>query len=274
MGVGAVGVALSVFLVFQLRQTATRLEREIPQNLEHVEQITRSVRYQGEAATKMLETTRERVTFLGASIEQLSKKLSNRDTASSVLLVIDEDIDNQLDNAKQFVLSMQISMRNLGSTLLLFDSMSIFGMKGFGSSDRGASDAPESPVRNVAAGLTHTADLLDQVTHAITKLQSGQSINPIQLNQIHTTLQSVDLELERIKFEIHQFSAVVGETESKFAKLRRSSPAGIRYLSNILSLFLFCFGFAQLMLGVYGLQLIHAARKSRGLSHDIVERIN
>ena len=42
-------------------------------------------------------------------------------------MVIDDDIDKQLDNAKQFVLSMQNSMRNLGSTLMLFDSMSIFG---------------------------------------------------------------------------------------------------------------------------------------------------
>ncbi len=262
MVVGAVGVCLCVFLVSQIRGTASRLEQEIPQSLGQVEKITRSVRREGEAATKVLQTTRERVTFLGESIGQLSQKLSNRGSNSSLLIVIDQDIDNQLNNAKQFVLSMQNSMRNLGSTLLLFDSMSIFGSESLSGRGSDGSAKPESPVRSVAVGLTQTADLLDQVTNAINKLQLGQSISPIQLSLIQTTLQRVDFELQRINSEVDQFTADVGETEAKFAKLKEDVPAGVRYAANMMTLFLFCFGFAQLMLCVYGLQLIGEARKT------------
>lgn len=260
--VGIVGLALGVFLIMQVRETSARLEQEIPENLQHIEEMTRTIRYQGEAATKVLETTRDRVGFLGTSIEQLSKKLSRRDAASSVLVVIDEDIDNQLNNAKQFVLSMQNSMRNLGSTLLLFDSMSAFSRDGLGRFGTDRSIRDESPVRSVAVGLTQTADLLDQVTQAINRLQSGQSISPVQLSQVHATLETVDRELQSIKAEVAEFSQTVGETEHKVSRMRQKSPAAVRYVSNMAVLFLICFGFSQLMLCIYGLQLITSARKS------------
>jgi hypothetical protein len=263
MTAGVVGLALCFFLVFEIRRTASQLEREVPENLEHIEQVAQSVRQQGEAATKVLESTRERVGFLGESIEQLSKKLSDRNAASSLFVVIDQDIDMQLNNARQFVLSMQNSMRNLGSTLLVFDSMSIFGGERFQRPGTAGAGREENPVRSVAVGLTQTADLLDQVTRAITKLQSGESISPIQLGQIQYTLKRVDLELNRIKSEVSQFSGEVAETEAKFTKMKQNAPSGIRYVSNIVSLFLFCFGFAQLMLCGYGLQLVGEARRSR-----------
>ncbi len=260
--VGAVGVALSCSLMLQIRQTSSRLEREIPQSLAHVEQIAQSVREQGEATTKVLQTTRERVGFLGESIARLSDKLSDKDSASSLLMVIDEDIDSQLNNAKQFVLSMQNSMRNMGSTLMLFDSMSLFGHEGFSRSSQTDPARHPNPLRSVALGLTQTADLLDQVTHAINRLQSGESITPIQLSQIQFTLNQVDLELLRIKSEVNKFSEEVGQTETKFTHLKDRSPVWVRYVSNTISLFLFCFGFAQLMVCVYGLRWIGEVRKS------------
>ena len=58
--------------MIQTRQTSRRMQREIPQSLEHVEQIAQSVREQGETTEKVLETTRERVGFLGKTIENLS----------------------------------------------------------------------------------------------------------------------------------------------------------------------------------------------------------
>jgi hypothetical protein len=259
--VGAAGVALSCSLVFQIRTTSERLEREVPRNLANVEQIAKSVREQGEATSKVLETTRERVGFLGESIARLSDRINDQDNTASLLVVIDEDIDGQLDNAKQFVLSMQNSMRNLGSTLMLFDSMSFLGHEGFSPPSQTDSAGQQNPLRTVAVGLTQTADLLDQVTHAITKLQSGESISAFQLSQIHFTLKQVDNELFRIKSEVTAFSEEVGQTEAKFTDLKNRSPVWVRSISNTLVLFLFCFGFAQLMVSVYGLRWIRDARK-------------
>jgi hypothetical protein len=259
--VGAAGVTLSCSLIVQIRQTSSRLEREIPQNLAHVEEIARSVREQGEATSQVLQTTRERVGFLGESIARLSDKLNDRDSTSTLLTVIDEDIDAQLDNAKQFVRSMQSSMRNLGSTLLVFDSVSLFGHEGFSPSSQADSARQQNPLRTVAVGLTQTADLLDQVTHAINRLQSGESISPFQLSQIQFTLNQVDRELLRIKSEVTKFSEEVGQTEGKFRHLKTRSPVWVRYVSNTATLFLFCFGFAQLIVSVYGLRWIRDARK-------------
>lgn len=259
--VGAAGATLAGSLIVQIRQTSARLEREIPQNLGHIEQIATSVRQQGEATTLVLETTRERVGFLGESIARLSNRLNDQDSTSSLLMVIDEDIDAQLDNAKQFVLSMQSSMRNLGSTLRLFDSVSLLGHEGFSPASQSGAAPNQTPLRSVAVGLTQTADLLDQVTLAINRLQSGESISPFQLSQIRFTLNQVDRELQRIKSEVARFSEEVGQTEAKFTHLKTRSPVWVRYVSNMVTLFLFCFGFAQMMVSVYGLRWIRDARK-------------
>lgn len=264
--VGAAGVTLSCSLILQIQQTSSRLEREIPKNLAHVERIAQSVRQQGEATSKVLETTRERVDFLGDSIARLSNKLEDGGSPS-LITVIDEDIDSQLNNAKQFVLSMQNSMRNMGSTLMLFDSMSLFGQEGFSPSNQMDPARNQNPLRTVAVGLTQTADLLDQVTHAITRLQSGESISPLQLSQIQFTLNQVDTELLRIKTEVAQFSQEVGQTEAKFEHLKKRSPVWVRYIANMATLFLFCFGFAQLMVSVYGLRWIREARIGESQSY-------
>lgn len=261
--IGTVGVVLSGFFLMQIRETAHELEREVPQTLGHAVHIAESVREQGEVTTKILQTTRERVDYLGTTIESLSTKLSQRDNRSSLLTVIDEDIDLQLDNAKQFVLSMQTSMRNLGNTLLVFDSMSLLGTRPMSLSDD-ASLSSEHPLKTVAVGLRQTADLLDQVTLGITKLQSGESISPRQLLRIQYTLQQVDRELVRIKSEVKTFSDEVAKTERKLKNLKAEAPIWIGEISQMASLFLICFGASQLMLGLHGLRLVNEARAHWG----------
>lgn len=261
--VGTVGVVLSLFIGVQIRQSTETLNREIPQSLGHAVEIAQSVRQQGEATSKILQTTRERVVYLGGTIEQLSQKLGRRDKETSVVLAIDEDIDRQLDNAKQFVHSMQNSMRNLGSTLLLFDSVSIFGSQSLDRIRGKAVEQEDNPLRHVAVGLRETADLLDQVTHAIVKLQSGQSISPQQLINIQTTLERVDRELVKIKTEVNNFSEEVAVTEFKFKKLQQDTPALVQYVSNLITLFLVCFGSSQLMLAFFGLNFANQSRIQR-----------
>ncbi len=260
MLIGMLGIALSVFIIIQTRQTSQRMQREIPQSLEHVEQIAQSVRQQGETTQKVLETTRDRVNFLGETIESLSTRLSQRDAKASLLTSIDDDIDKQLDNAKQFVFSMQNSMRNMGSTLMLFDSMSIFGPQRFAGAAENATLNAENPLRAVATGLTQTADLLDQVTDAISKLQNGETITPPQLVVIQQTLRQVDGELVKIKSEVKHFSEEVGQTEDKITKVKEDSPRWIRSSANVIMLFMFCFGCSQLMLSGYGIGLIWRTR--------------
>ena len=257
--VGAAGIILCVVIFIQIRPAADTLSREIPQNLGHAVQIAQSVRQQGEATTQFLETTRERLGQLGITIEHLSEKLGDRNATAPVRRTLDEDIDLQLSNAKQFVLSMQNSMRNLGSTLLLFDSMSIFGNQRLSNSGD-EKQQNESPIRTVAVGLKETADLFDQVTHAIDKLQSGQSVRPGQLQDVHATLERVDRELVKINVEVKGFSDEVAVTEYKFTKLQEEAPVMVKYVSNLIAMFLLCFGSSQLMLALFGLHFIHQAR--------------
>lgn len=256
--VGAAGVILCVVIFVEIRPAANTLSREIPQNLGHAVQIAQSVRQQGEATTEILETTRERLVQLGNTIERLSERLAETETETTVLQALDADIDLQLSNAKQFVLSMQNSMRNLGSTLLLFDSISIFANQRV-STPPGEQRA-DSPIRTVAVGLTETADLFDQVTSAIDKLQSGQSIRPAQLDNVQATLARVDRELIRINAEVKGFSTEVAVTEYKFTKLQEDAPVMVNHVFNLASLFLLCFGCSQLMLGLFGVHFIRQAR--------------
>lgn len=263
MVVGTVGVVLSLFLMLEIQEKANQLEREVPPTLDHAVHIANSVRQQGEATTKILNTTQERVATLGTTIENLSTKLNERDNPSSLLTVLDEDIDQQLDNAKQFVLSMQNSMRNLGNTLLVFDSMSLFGSSPVPNSQADTLQQ-NNPLQTVAVGLRQTADLLDQVTHGITKLQSGESISPRQLRKIQFTLTQVDKELIRIKTEVTKFSDEVAKTEQKLKNLQTEAPIWIRDVSRMTLLFLFCFGTSQLVLGLHGFRLVKEARTQWG----------
>jgi hypothetical protein len=257
--VGAAGVILCVVVFVKIQPAANALSREIPQNLGHAVQISQSVRQQGEATTQILDTTRQRLVQLGNTIERLSGRLAEANPETPVIRALDADIDLQLSNAKQFVLSMQNSMRNLGSTLLLFDSMSIFGNQRLSRPQSEESPEP-NPIRSVAVGLKETADMFDQITNAIDKLQSGQRIRPGQLHNVQATLALVDLELVKINEEVKGFSAEVAVTEYKFTKLQEEAPRMVNYVSNLVSLFLLCFGSSQLMLGFFGIHFIREAR--------------
>jgi hypothetical protein len=157
------------------------------------------------------------------------------------------------------VLSMQNSMRNLGSTLLLFDSISIFGNQRLSGSRNGMKQE-ESPIRTVAVGLKETADLFDQVIRAIDNLQTGQSIRPGQLQNVQATLARVDRELVKINQEVKGFSDEVAVTEYKFTKLQEEAPAMVEFVFNLIATFLLCFGSSQLMLALFGLHFIHQGR--------------
>ena len=268
LGLGLMGVLLSAHLINQIQKTALRLEREVPQNLSDVEQIARSIRQQGEATRVLLQTARQRVEYLGNTIDNLSQRLNQRSSTTATLNSLDEDIGVQLDNAREFVLSMQQSMRNLGGTLHLFDSMSFISPSGDSESRQ------DNPLRSVAANLMQTADLLDQVTAAISRLQTGQAVAPDQLNRIQVTLDQVDQELILILNEVATFSEQVRDTETKIITLKEKSPAWVQHTAQAAVLFLVCFGGSQLALLLHGVHLLRrranpaAAEDSRLLGAD------
>ncbi len=265
MLLGIAGFVFSGFVIYQIRIAASSIEQEMPRNLGHIEQVAHSVHQQGEATGKVIETTRERLSFLGGTITSLSSKLKGRAQTPSVIVSLDEDVDNQLNNAKQFVHSMQNSMRNLGNTLLLFDSMSFLGSPRFGGPSPRVEeeDGEANPIHSVAVSLTKTADLLDEVTKAISKLQTGESIHPTQLDRIQTTLDRVDQELVAIQSEVNSFSKEVAETEGKLSTLKQESPAVVRYLANMSCLFLLCFGGTQFLVFCVGFHWAKQAYQSR-----------
>jgi methyl-accepting chemotaxis protein len=244
--VGLAGIVLSTAAVVQVWKTAGALEREIPQALANLEDIVNSVHQQGATTVALLGTAREHVAFIGTSVEDLSNRARER-PAVTILETLDEDIGWRLDNAEEFVLSMQISMRSMSSALLVLDSLPFFAPRLASTAD------PQQPqLRSVATSLTETADLLDQVSRAIERARSGQAIAPNQLVQLQETLRRVDDRLEAVQNEIGEFSQRVEQTGEKLAALRRDVPRWINSTALVATVFFVCFGFSQLSLVLHG----------------------
>ena len=249
--VGLVGIMLSVAAVIYAWNAADRLRRLLPEQLGRLQSLVESVQQQGDATGSLLQTARQRVNAVSAAIDELSRRNERHPAAESILQTLDDDIGQRLQNADEFVASMQGSMRSMSSALLLLDSLPFFSAPVVA-----ADGGPNRRWTSVAADLTEAADRLDEVRRIVGRMRTGQTVSPQQLEQVQESLDQIDRQLKSAQSEIRGLSQRLEETGTELTGLRAAVPRWIDRTAVAVSVFFTCFGFSQISLLLHGWKLL------------------
>ena len=252
--VGISGTVLSIVLVVQLWSLARRLDREAPRFLQRLEQAAGSIRHQADATGTLLQTARQRVRMIADTVEELSAAAAEEvPTTTTVLETLDETFVLRLQAAEEFVVSMQSSVQNLGSSLLLFNSLPFLGPR-----VAPVEGAGQSRLESLAEGLSETTELLTQVRATIARARSGQPITPRQIAQVRTAIERIDRTLGDVQTDAAELAQIFGDAGENFAALRLATPRRLRRAALVATVFLVCFACSQISLLLHGWSLVTA----------------
>lgn len=252
---GMAGVAFSVWAGVEVWTTAERLRRDIPTTVGQIEGIVRSVEEQAETSADLLRSARGQLKAVGESVDRLTSP-DQTEAAASLLDRLNEDITKQLDAAGEFIVSLQNSMRGLGSALALADALPFFAPR----TDPEVGQA--SQLRLVAQSLNETADLLEQVRLTLGRLRDGHGVPPQQLALLHDSLGRVNRELALAEREVRRFGGRVEWTGDALTRWKLSAPRQIDTTATAATVFLVCFGTSQISLLLHGLALLTRRRET------------
>ena len=252
--VGIAGIVLSIVLIVQLWSFAQRLDREAPRLLQRLEQAAASIRDQADATGTLLQTARRRVRMIADTVEELAAGAAEEaPTTTRVLETLDETFVLRLQAAEEFVVSMQSSVQNLSSSLLLFNSLPFLGPR-----VAPVEGAGRNRLESLTDGLNETAELLTQVRATIARARSGQPIDARQIAQVRTAIGSIDGKLGEIQTDAAELAAIFGEAGENLAELRQGTPQRLRRAALVTTVLLVCFACSQVSLLVHGWSLLAA----------------
>jgi hypothetical protein len=258
--IGALGTIFGLGAVVGSWALADRLSREVPASIADLEQVVDLVRQQGDASLTLIDTVRDRVRFVGETVEELSG-IAERDPRTPTLLeALDPDIEQRLEGAEAFILALQDSLRSLNRALVLLDSVPFFPRRS--SSDRSA-DAP--PLRSVADSLNEATALLDEASRTLNRIRLGQALSPRQRAQFQELLDEVDFALSDVRNQIDTFFDSLNQASDRLAGLRAASSVWIDRAAGVSTVFFVCFAASQFSLLLHGCALVTRSARDRSI---------
>ncbi|MEW4571002.1 hypothetical protein AB1L88_24300 [Tautonia sp. JC769] len=261
--IGALGTVFGIGAVVGSWTLADRLSREVPASIADLEQVVDLVRQQGDASLTLIDTVRDRVRFVGETVEELSG-IAERDPGTPTLLeALDPDIEQRLEGAEAFILALQDSLRSLNRALVLLDSVPFFPRRG--PSDRSA-DAP--PLRSVADSLNEATALLDEASRTLNRIRLGQALSPRQRAQFQDLLDDVDFALGDVRAQIDTFFASLDQASERLAGLRAASTVWIDRGAGVATVFFVCFAASQFSLLLHGCALVARSARDRPIGPE------
>lgn len=252
--IGALGTIFGVGAVVGSWTLADRLSREVPASIADLEQVVDLVRQQGDASLTLIDTVRDRVRFVGETVEDLSGITERDPNAPTLLEALDPDIEQRLEAAETFILALQDSLRSLNRALVLLDSVPFFPRRS--PSERSA-DAP--PLRSVADSLNEATALLDEASRTLNRIRLGQALSPRQRTQFQELLDEVDFTLGDVRNQIDTFFASLNQASERLAVIRSASSVWIDRAAGVATVFFVCFAASQLSLMLHGGALVNRA---------------
>lgn len=247
--VGLAGLSLCGLAVARTWTTGQQLRRQSPQVLEQLVELVRSIQLQAETASSLLTSARGRVMLAQTLVEDLAPATDRRRLAPSTLDTLDHDIVRRLEDAENFVQSLEATMRSMSSAVLLLDSMPFLSLR---------RSTPEADInlRLMADNLAETATRLQQVAETLAQIRSREAISPRQLTQVRDALHYVDGNLVEVQAAIDQFVQAVEQATERTADVQARAPRWITTTMVLAMAFFVCFGFSQVHLVVWGGKLV------------------
>jgi hypothetical protein len=253
--VGAAGAIFSGAAVFGSWELADRLGREIPAAVADLERVVASVQRQGDATLGLIDAARDRVRFVGETVEELAGPAGEggRSDPSPILEAIDPEIERRLESAETFIVAMQESLLSLNRALVMLDALPLLSRRG---------SPGDRPFGSVAASLAEAAELLDEAMLTLERIRSGQALSARQLDQFRELLDEVDLALGDVRGQIDLFFDSLDQAGARLSRVRSASTTWIGRGAVASSCFFLCFGASQLSLMAHGLALLLARGSS------------
>ena len=247
--IGLLGVAFSSYSIIKIHSTAERMRAEFPSAVGQVERLVSSIHRRGETAVGIVQATRERFDSFRVVVEDLARETRDRRLAS-VLNTLDVEILANIESVEDFVRSMQVSLSNAGSALLVLESIPFVGGRLSPPPAAGAGD-----LKSVAEGLADASAALEQLSTILQEIRMRQSVDAGQIARLQVAMDQVDLQLVAIQQELTTFAVEVEHLASQLTHVRRNSDQWISRFTGLGIVFFVCFGFSQLHLVFAGCRL-------------------
>ncbi|WP_169977555.1 hypothetical protein [Tautonia rosea] len=261
--IGALGTVFGIGAVVGSWTLADRLSREVPASIADLEQVVDLVRQQGDASLTLIDTVRDRVRFVGETVEELAGVAQRDPEAPTLLEALDPDIEQRLEAAETFILALQDSLRSLNRALVLLDSVPFFPRRSV--SERSA-DAP--PLQNVASSLNEATTLLDEASRTLTRIRMGQALSLRQRAQFQELLAEVDFALSDVRNQIDTFFTSLDQASDRLGRVREGASVWIDRAAGVSTVFFVCFAASQFSLMLHGGALVSRAARVRSIGAE------
>lgn len=257
--VGLVGVVLTPILIVAVWRTQSQLSERTVEVIQFTKNVKTFADNRITQAKSVLKATRAKVDTLGQHTSRLSDDVEKNKDVVLTLRSLDHDIRDGLQEALDLANSIQMSLRSMGNTLVLFDSLPSF------SSPSKSGDAPG--LREMAQSLTETSDLLQQVIDHVERMQSGKRITQTELNELAELVARLKLKLQLASTWLLRLDGRTKETENRLLRLEARILQWSRLFAILLTPVLICFCFSQIHLIHYGQTLSRRSRFARAGKH-------
>ena len=249
MLIGLVGIALSGYTAYHAWRTAELLRRDIPQSVRQFEGLLSNVHRQGMIAVDTVESARERLTGVRATVDELPR--SGQPAGTRTLLnSVSSDIIDSLARAEDFVRLMQSNLEGASGALLFLESIPFLGP----SLTKGKTG--DNDLRRLAASLTEISGTLKQATEILSELRTRRTVDAMQVARLQSALSQIDQHLLQLQSALHEFSLSIDAATKGLDRIERQSDRRIQRAALFVGAMLVCFAFSQLHLFVAGCRLV------------------
>lgn len=239
---GVVGFIACVSGIFITWSTSRSLHEDAPYALDRMESIGRHVRDHGESAVVVVQTTRDRLSSILVTVEELSQNPANR-TESNVIDRLDAEVVDRLERAQDFVRSLQAGLESAGRAMSMLESLPLVGLQ-----SRRTPATGESSTTALSSNLSDISHDLDQLLEGLSTLESRRSLDPAEAQRIKTALREVDTQLERVQSDLSLFSDDAGALVDRLSAVSAHISRRITQVAVACTLFFVCFACTQVHL--------------------------
>jgi hypothetical protein len=247
MAIGGLGTILSVQACRYSWSTAKTVSAAAEETFLQLDAAAGSVYEQSKAAESIVVAVSDRVRDLRVSFDEIAEEGENDpQVPPTYLKVLDEELLRRLDAAEEFFLTMQDTLRNTGSALLVLDSLHLFSSKLSLQAVR-----RETQLQTLASNLAELSDLMERTRQLLTEIRPDSSIDPRHIRQIQKAFTSIEQRLYELKSEAMKFSERAGRFKARAGELRIAVAQHVERLLLLTTTFFVCFACSQLGLMAY-----------------------
>ncbi len=258
MAAGVVGFGVTVMVIREARTASQSLSKQTEDILDSTEEGVDFLNRGTEKVSLLLQITKEKVQSLDKILNDLSRKVSDRDSKATLLDALDEDIARRLQRAQTSVASLQSTLHGLNNTLMLFHSIPGMTPKDSSNGGKDINDAQE-----LSQTLMEASDVLDRQSRFLNDILTDREVTKKSLDEVKSLVVEIQSKLGEAQEKVTTFQERLSRIEDRIRNSQENLPFWIEKGYVLLVIFLICFAFSQLSLILHGRSLLNQKREEK-----------